>query len=191
MIVAKNDKAHELLSNALAGKEIKRFYKALVWGVPNKSHSGDEGERDLWIPDQARDDRYEIRTNIDRSKSNRMRRAVCRAPKGKLAVTYYRLLEDFGFMSLVECELKTGRTHQIRVHMSHIGHSVVGDQVYGSNAKKILNHTSGALKEALDSFTRQALHSYKLEFTHPINGEELSFEAPLPPDLEVIMGLLM
>lgn len=171
MVVAKNDKVHELLSNDLAEKRIKRYYKALVWGL-------------------VKEEQGEIRTNIDRSKSDRSRRAVCREPKGKLAVTHYKLIQEFSFMSLVECQLETGRTHQIRVHMSHIGHSVVGDQVYGNNSRKIINHTSGELKAALENLKRQALHSYKLEFAHPISKEDLKFEIPLPNDIEDIISLI-
>lgn len=171
MIVAKNDKAHEILCKDIAERKIKRIYKALVWGVPKELEDT-------------------IITNIDRSRADRKRRAVCRKPKGKTAVTHYKLLESFEKISLVECKLETGRTHQIRVHMSHIGHSLVGDQLYGNNARKILHNVSGDLKAFLDNFNRQALHSYKLEFAHPISGKLLSFEEELPQDLDDILSLL-
>lgn len=171
MIVAKNDKAHEILCKDIAERKIKRIYKALVWGVPKELEDT-------------------IITNIDRSRADRKRRAVCRKPKGKTAVTHYKLLESFEKISLVECKLETGRTHQIRVHMSHIGHSLVGDQLYGNNARKILHNVSGDLKDFLDNFNRQALHSYKLEFAHPISGKLLSFEEELPQDLDDILSLL-
>lgn len=170
MIVAKNDKAHEILCSDIAERKIKRIYKAFVWGVPKES----EGT---------------IITNIDRSRADRRRRAVCRKPKGKTAITHYKLIESWENISLVECKLETGRTHQIRVHMSHIGNSLIGDQMYGNNARKILHNTSGELKDYLDNFTRQALHSYKLEFNHPISGKLLSFEVRLPKDLEHIYML--
>lgn len=171
MIVAKNDKAHEILSKDIADRKIKRIYKSLVWGTPRES----EGT---------------IVTNIDRSRADRRRRAVCSKPKGKTAVTHFKLLESWEKISLVECKLETGRTHQIRVHMSHIGNSLLGDQLYGNNERKILHNTAGDLKDFLDNFTRQALHSYKLEFKHPITGDILSFEQALPEDMEKILGIL-
>lgn len=171
MIVAKNDKAHEILSKDIADRKIKRTYKALIWGVPNQQEDT-------------------IITNIDRSRADRKRRAVCRKPKGKAAITHYSLIASWKNISLVECRLETGRTHQIRVHMSHIGNSVVGDQLYGNNSRKILHNSVGELKEYLEIFKRQALHSCRLEFTHPITGQELSFEAPLPEDMDKIITLL-
>ncbi|MGV2431900.1 MAG UNVERIFIED_CONTAM: RluA family pseudouridine synthase [Rickettsiaceae bacterium] len=171
IIVAKSDKSHEILSKAIENREVTRIYKAFVWGVPKLSHDV-------------------IETNIDRSKADRKRMAVCNAPKGKVAITHYKVINSWNNISLLECQLETGRTHQIRVHMSHIGHSVLGDQVYGNNARKILHNTAGDLKTCLESFKRQALHSYKLEFTHPITKESMSFTADIPEDMNEILKIL-
>lgn len=171
MIVAKSDKAHEKLSKMLELKQIKRAYKALIWGVPN-------------VLEDA------IITNIDRARSDRKKMAACREPKGKRAVTHYKILQSWDKISLAECILETGRTHQIRVHMSHIGHSVLGDQTYGNNTRKILHNCSGGLKDYLENFQRQALHSYLLAFTHPITLKELRFESELPKDILTILDIL-
>ena len=114
LVVAKNDEAHVSLQSQIASKEAKRYYIALVDGVINK----DEGVID---------------TNIDRSQKDRKMMAVCREGKGRRAITHYKVLERLGGYTLVEYELKTGRTHQIRVHSKHIGHPIVGDSVYGGS----------------------------------------------------------
>ena len=112
---------------------------------------------------------------------------VVHHPLGKVATTHYTTLTYWQYVSLVECKLDTGRTHQIRVHLSHVGHSVLGDPVYGQNSRKISYYSSGKLKEVLLKLKRQALHSYKLEFAHPSTGKQLSFISELPEDLEEII----
>lgn len=147
LVVAKNDEAHVSLQSQIASKEAKRYYIALVDGVINK----DEGIID---------------TNIDRSQKDRKMMAVCREGKGRRAITHYKVLERLGGYTLVEYELKTGRTHQIRVHSKHIGHPIVGDSVYGGSTSL---YDQG-----------QLLHAFRLQFTHPSTKELMTFEAPLP-----------
>lgn len=171
MIIAKNDKSHAKLSNELAERNIKRTYIALVWGNMNPSHGT-------------------VETNIARSPRDRTRMTVVEFPSGKHAITHYKVLKSFGYISMVECQLETGRTHQIRVHMSHIGHSVVGDQTYGHNARKINNYYNGPKIEGLLQFKRQALHATKMEFEHPTGGKMMSFEAEMPEDMMQLISLL-
>ncbi len=155
MVVAKNDAAHQALAAQFADRRLSRTYQALVWGVP--------------VPTRGAVD-----APIGRSARDRKKMAV--TGKGRSALTHYRVLKDFGFASLVECTLTTGRTHQIRVHMAHIGHPVVGDQVYGKGRS-----AKGA--EALRAFPRQALHAVSLRFLHPRTEETMTFKSALPKDM--------
>ena len=171
MIIAKNDVSHVKLSDAIAKREVQRYYKAFVWG-------------NIMPPEGT------ITTNIARSSSDRTRMRVVHPPLGKIATTHYTTLSSWQYVSLVECKLETGRTHQIRVHLSHVGHSVLGDQIYGNNSRKIAYYASGALKDVLQTLKRQALHSYKLEFEHPITGKNMSFVSELPEELERIIRVM-
>ena len=163
LIIAKNDIVHGKLSDAMKSRQITRKYKALVFGILAKSIDT-------------------ITTQIGKDKKNHTKMSVV-ASGGKIAVTHYKVLEVFpkARMSLVECKLETGRTHQIRVHMSHIGHSVVGDQVYGKNDQKL--RALFGNNEYVMNFKRQALHSYYLMFDHPITGEKIELEANFPHDI--------
>ena len=110
---------------------------------------------------------------------------------GRHAVTHYRLVEAFGeATSLLRCTLETGRTHQIRVHLSHLGHPVIGDPTYGRVRRKRLAQMSDAAAEAVAGFPRQALHATRLGFAHPVTGEDLTFEAPPPSDMEALIQTL-
>jgi 23S rRNA pseudouridine1911/1915/1917 synthase len=171
MVIAKNDAAHVKLSTDIAERNVHRYYKAFVWGniVPPSGT---------------------ITTNISRGTNDRTRMRVVHPPLGKIATTHYTTLSSWQYVSLVECKLDTGRTHQIRVHLSHVGHSILGDQIYGQNARKIAYYSSGGLKDILVALKRQALHSYKLEFNHPTTGENMSFISELPEDLQKIISVL-
>lgn len=157
LVVAKNDFAHISLQDQIAGKSAKRYYYALVDGVVK----ADEGT---------------IHTFIDRSSKDRKLMAVSRNNSGREAVTLYKVIECFSKYTLMEYELKTGRTHQIRVHSKHIGHTVVGDMQYGGSNKFNL---SG-----------QLLHAHKLVLTHPRSGEVMTFEAPLPSYFQQVLDSL-
>lgn len=147
LVVAKNDFAHISLQQQIASKSAKRYYYALVDGVVSK----DEGV---------------IRNFIDRSSKDRKLMAVSRNNSGREAITLYKVVERFPNYTFMEYELKTGRTHQIRVHSKHMGHTVVGDKQYGGSNKFCLNG--------------QLLHAHKLVLTHPRSGEIMTFSAPLP-----------
>ena len=157
MVAAKTDLAHQSLSGQLAARTMSRVYLALGRGRP----SPPEGT---------------IRGNIGRSPANRKKMALLDddRPGGRAAVTHYRVLSAYdGPLSLIECRLETGRTHQIRVHLTHKGHPLIGDKLYG-----------GARSPA---FPRQALHAYKLAFEHPVGGEKMNFEIALPEDMRALI----
>ena len=169
IVIAKDDATHQNLSKQLQERTLKRTYHALVWGIMHSS----EGV---------------IETLIGRAKNDRKRMAVV-THSGKLARTHYKLLKLLpkASMSLVECELDTGRTHQIRVHLSHIGHSIVGDQTYGKNKRKL---NRNELITPDDILSRQALHACKLEFIHPQTSQIMSFAAPLPQDFSKLLTVI-
>jgi len=175
LLVAKNDHAHRVLAAALKARYIKREYLALVQHPPDAS----EGT---------------INAHMGRSPGERIRRAVVgpNAPDAREAVTHWRVVERFHGAALLACRLETGRTHQIRVHMQHIGHPVIGDALYGFRLEAVLgaqqSHTSSReLRTLLVSLKRQALHAAKLNFRHPSTREDISIEAPLAPDLAEIL----
>lgn len=173
MVVAKGDFAHNHLSSQLASREMKRVYNALIWGVMNPSSGTIYG-------------------NITRSSRDHTRMQVV-LHGGKEAVTHYETAEVFcnGSFSLVECKLETGRTHQIRVHFSHNRHSLVGDQTYGHNNRKISSGKfSSDLTSLLNNFTRQALHSKKISFRHPKTEEIMSFSCEMPEDMLNLIKLM-
>ena len=176
MVIAKTNQAHQGLVEQFESRSLSRCYLAFVEGVPSPT-------------------RGVIEKNIARSDSNRKKMAVFDF-KGKPAITEYETLKTFVvgnaiFGSLVECRLKTGRTHQIRVHMASIGHPVVGDPTYGGQKKKaIIKRLMAEHSCALWTNERQALHAYKLQFIHPITQEFLSFESPLPQDLQELHEIL-
>lgn len=166
MLVAKNDSTHQILSQKLKDREIKRTYLAFIYGCLKPSKGM-------------------IEKNIVRSRNNRLKMTISRT-LGREAITNYETREVFcdGFVTLVECKLQTGRTHQIRVHLESVKHSLVGDQLYNSakkTAPKSLNEVS---KKVVQDFPRQALHSYKISFSHPRSNKEMSFEIGLPEDLK-------
>lgn len=171
IVVAKNDKAHQGLSAQFADRSLSRTYQAVVWGVPSP-RSG------------------EITGNIGRHPSDRKRMAVLERG-GKHAVTRYATLRPLGLAAaLVECKLLTGRTHQIRVHMTHIGHPLVGDPVYGRLRPGRTRGVSVEQKQALTGFARQALHAAAIEFIHPSTGARMAFETVLPDDFKGLIQAL-
>jgi 23S rRNA pseudouridine1911/1915/1917 synthase len=168
LVVAKTDAAHHALSRDFAARSIERAYAALVWGVP--------------MPPAG-----EIAGNIGRSPVNRKKMAVVDDARGKAAITRYRVERRFGdAAALVECRLLTGRTHQIRVHLAHIGHALIGDPVYGSRGGRGIARAGPAGVEVA-RFPRQALHARLLGFVHPATGEQLRFESPVPTDMTVLI----
>ena len=183
LVVAKTEAAHKGLSELFAAHDIDRTYIALTRGAPRPGGGS-------------------VRTDIARSPKDRKKMAVVEDGDGRHAITHYRTLETYGEISkvearpaaaLIECKLETGRTHQIRVHMAHIGCSLIGDPVYGRH-RGIKAHGSG---EAFDSatslarkLTRQALHAASLGFRHPVTGEAIMVETPLPADMDALRRAL-
>ena len=167
IVVAKNDKTHIGLSKQFGDHSIKRKYEALIWGT-------------------LRPQNGMIRTNIVRSNKNRQLMETSYT-KGKLAITKYKTLEVFQSLtvpalSLIECKLETGRTHQIRVHLSSKGNTIVGDKTYRKKNKKF-KKIDLELNSMLQNINRQFLHAKSLGFIHPSNNKEIYFEVPLPEDL--------
>jgi 23S rRNA pseudouridine1911/1915/1917 synthase len=172
MVVAKDELAQARLTADFAARQINRAYHAVVWGVPQPR----EGE---------------IASRIGRSPANRKKMAVLRAG-GKAAVTRYKVLRAFkDAAALVECRLATGRTHQIRVHMSERGHALIGDRTYGNpRSAARLRALPAALRPALAAFPRQALHAVLIGFRHPATGEYVQFTSDLPADMKELTGIL-
>ena len=168
LVVAKTPDAKTHLGLQFYNKTTKRKYNALVWGIVENNEGTIEG-------------------NIGRNPKDRMQMAVLSDPaQGKHAVTHYRVLERLGYVTLVECVLETGRTHQIRVHMKHIGHTLFNDERYGGNEILKGTHFSKYKQFVNNSFEtcpRQALHAMTLGFVHPRTGEEMFFTSPLPEDM--------
>jgi 23S rRNA pseudouridine1911/1915/1917 synthase len=172
MVVAKTDRAHKALAAQFEDHgrtgPLERGYLALVWGVPSRPKGT-------------------IDEPIDRHPHAREKMAV--RAKGREAITHWQMLEKYAgadgkpLASLLECRLETGRTHQIRVHLAHAGHPLLGDATYGTGFKTKATHLTKEAQEALTALGRQALHAYLLAFEHPLTGEILAFRSELPGDL--------
>lgn len=182
LVVAKTEMAHRGLAGQFAAHgadgRLARAYLALCWGVPARP-------------------RGVIDARIGRSPANRKKMAVVAAPGGRHALTRYTLLESFAgaerdgkLVSLLRVELETGRTHQIRVHMTHVGHPVVGDPLYGQGFKTRANLLPAAARGALQHLGRQALHAAELAFEHPATLAPMSFASPPPPDFARLLNAL-
>jgi 23S rRNA pseudouridine1911/1915/1917 synthase len=183
LVVAKSDAAHHGLAAQFEKHTVHRRYLALCHGVPDASDPRLRGIRGTsFEPGNI----LKITTMLARHKTDRQRQAVL-FTGGRHAVTRVRILEDLGAVALVECWLETGRTHQIRVHMAHAGHALIGDQTYGGRRKLPKDHPG---LEAVAGFPRQALHAAALGFTHPVSGADLMFEAELPQDMTELLTAL-
>lgn len=171
MVVAKSAVAHQILSEAFANRDLERSYLALAWGVPAKRQG-------------------EIEAPVGRHPTDRKRMAVV-SRGGKAALTRFVTERAWGTScALLRCRLATGRTHQIRVHLSHIGHPLVGDPVYLRRLPAAAKGLPDAARDTLLAFPRQALHAETLGFNHPVTGAALSFSAPLPADMQALLTLL-
>ena len=172
MVVAKSQAAHAGLVRQFAARRVERAYLAVVWGLPEPKTG-------------------EVTGNIGRNPRNRKKMAVL-ARGGRPARTRYRVLEALagGLASLVECRLTSGRTHQIRVHLSAIGHPVMGDALYGRAGAGRTRRLPAAAQAALKALGRQALHARTLGFRHPISAEALQFESELPLDIKELVDSL-
>jgi 23S rRNA pseudouridine1911/1915/1917 synthase len=179
MVVAKTDRAHRALSEQFAahGRDgrLKRAYTAIVWGAP-LPHVGT------------------VNAKLVRSSHNRTKMTTTKSEStGREAITHYKVRESFGNpaeAARVECELETGRTHQIRVHMTAIGHPLLGDRTYGTGQKTRKAKINETAQAALERLDRQALHAHHLGFEHPVTEEPMSFDADLPADMQALLEAL-
>jgi 23S rRNA pseudouridine1911/1915/1917 synthase len=167
LVVARTLGAHKALVAALAAREVKREYRAIVIGVPTAGGT--------------------VEAPIGRHPTVRTRMAV--VPHGRPATTHYRVLERFRAHALLQVNLETGRTHQIRVHLAHVRHPIVGDPVYAGRLR-IPPGATPLLAEALRGFGRQALHAHRLALAHPVTGEWLEWHAPMPTDMQALLAVL-
>lgn len=178
LVIAKNDAAHQGLSEQFAAHgldgRLHRNYLVFVWGKPEKQ-------------------RGTVSAALARSTANRQKIAVSRSSTARSAVTHYEVLESHGspaIASLLRLSLETGRTHQIRVHMTHIGHPLLGDPVYGQGFKSSLHKLPEAAQKALARLGRQALHAESLGFDHPRTGKPLLFKSEMPKDMRQLATAL-
>ena len=171
MVVAKTERAHTVLSAAFASRDLDREYLALAWSLPGLLAG-------------------EVEAPLGRHPTDRKRMAVV-ARGGKAALTRWKLERGFGTAAaLLRCRLATGRTHQIRVHLAHIGHPIVGDPVYLRRTPASARTLPEATRDALLAFPRQALHAESLGFRHPVTGQALSFRAAPPADMAALLEML-
>ena len=169
MVVSRSLRAHASLIEQLSGREVHRQYVAVVAGPMIAGGT--------------------VNAPIGRHPTDRIRQAVVKPGQGREAVTHYRVRERFRAHTLLECRLETGRTHQIRVHMAFAKHPLIGDPLYGGSFK-LPKAATPALAEALRGFKRQALHAEKLEFARPQGGESMSFQSPVPADMQALVAVL-
>lgn len=172
LVVAKNEYAHNRLAGQFFRRTTGRLYTALVWGTPDPAEGTITGH---------------VGRNV---RDRKIMQVFPDGSQGKHAVTHYRIIEPLGYVSLIECRLETGRTHQIRVHMAWKGHPLFNDEEYGGH--RILKGTTFTkyqqfVRNCLDLLPRQALHARTLAFDHPVTGRRLSFESPLPQDMVAVI----
>lgn len=171
MVVAKTDAAHLVLADQFERREVNKTYLALVWGTP--AETGD------------------IKTHLTRDPHNRLAFKTCQTG-GRQAVTAYKVFEYYDGFTLLEVRPRTGRTHQIRVHLAHLGCPIFGDDLYGGvkPPANIAPRQRGIVRQLRRVLPRQALHAFRLEFTHPTREQLMSFEAPLPNDFKEAITVL-
>jgi 23S rRNA pseudouridine1911/1915/1917 synthase len=169
LVVAKNDRTHESLSDQFRDRQVFKMYIGLVYGRMSQ-------------------ERGEIEARIGRSRHNRTRMAVLRGGAGRTAHTVFEVAERFSGFTLLNVQIKTGRTHQIRVHLSHVGHPVVGDAAYGGGRENSIRDLE--IKRKVAALGRHFLHSARLAFNHPRTKEWMQFESPLPAELSSLLEAL-
>jgi len=171
LLIAKNNKTHKLLQEMFKKREINRLYYAVVWGLLQKNSGS-------------------FTMNIGRNPKNRKKFSIFQIG-GKSAVTKYKVKRNFSNVaSLIECKLLTGRTHQIRVHLSSSGNSIIGDKKYGKNRSKLIKNVDKCIANHIISFERQALHAYYLSFIHPIKKKTIKIISKLPSDFNELISKL-
>ena len=189
LVVAKSDAAHRGLAAQFEAHEVERYYRAICYGVPDASDPRLRGVRGAsFEPGNI----LKLTTGLARHRSDRQKQAVV-FEGGRHAITRVRVVEPFGTpaaAALVECWLETGRTHQIRVHMAHAGHGLIGDPAYGGRRLLPERALGAGAVAAASRFARQALHTAVLGFEHPLSGARLRFESPMPADMAGLVAAL-
>ncbi|WP_375258362.1 RluA family pseudouridine synthase [Citreimonas sp.] len=189
LVVAKSDRAHHALAAQFADHSVDRAYMAVVHGVPDQADPRLLGTRGVSVEGGA----ITITSGLARHRTDRQRQAVYFDGHGRHAITRARVLERFGTppaAALVECRLQTGRTHQIRVHMAHAGHALIGDPVYGGRRKLSVKALGADALAVAQDFHRQALHAAELGFDHPDGSGRMTFRADPPDDLSALIAAL-
>ncbi|MBC7674941.1 MAG: RluA family pseudouridine synthase [Rhodoferax sp.] len=187
LVVAKSDRAHHGLAAQFEAHSVTRHYLAVVHGAPDAADPRLRGLKGISFEAGGI---LKIATHLARHKTDRQRQAVVAQNIGRHAITRVRVEERLGAASLVNCWLETGRTHQIRVHMSYAGHALIGDQTYGGR-RILAAKSSGEVAAGLaNAYPRQALHAASLGFDHPVTGEKLEFTSPLPGDMAGLIAAL-
>jgi 23S rRNA pseudouridine1911/1915/1917 synthase len=188
LVVAKSDRAHHGLAAQFEAHSVNRHYLAVVHGVPSAHDPRIRGLKGISFEPGGI---VKIATGLARHKTDRQRQAVVWEGQGRHAITRARVVEAFGDQAaLVECWLETGRTHQIRVHLAHAGHGLIGDQTYGGKRKLAPKACGEAVAALANGFPRQALHAASLGFLHPVTAQMLTFEAALPADMAGLLQAL-
>lgn len=186
LVVAKSDQAHHGLAAQFADHSLERHYLAICYGVPNRGDPRLAGIAGVGFEEG---NVVRISGNLARHKTDRKRQAVV-VNAGRHAITRFRVLKEFGAVALLDCWLETGRTHQIRVHLTHAGHALVGDQTYGGKRAIAAKSLPPEAIEAVRGFPRQALHAAVLGFRHPVTQQEMCFEADMPTDMQALLAKL-
>ena len=189
LVAAKSDRAHHGLAAQFEDHSVNRRYLASCYGAPDQNDPRIHGVKGTNF---ELGNILKVQTFLGRHKTDRQRQAVS-FTQGRHAVTRARIIESLGVppvAALLECWLETGRTHQIRVHMAHVGHSLIGDPVYGGRRKLNVKAIGEAGAEAAAAFSRQALHAATLGFEHPVTGEWIEFESDLPEDMQALLTAL-
>jgi 23S rRNA pseudouridine1911/1915/1917 synthase len=187
LVAAKNDRAHHAMAEQFAAHSVERLYQAICFGYPDVSEPRLRGLRGVSFESGAI---VKVSTQLARHKTDRQRQAVL-FEGGRHAITRVRVGQSYGdpkAVSLLDCWLETGRTHQIRVHLAHIGHGLIGDPVYGGNRKIARKSISEEAALVIKSFPRQALHAAVLGFKHPESGANLRFKAKIPDDMQSLLS---
>ncbi len=186
LVVAKNDRSHEGLSAQFRDHSIERLYTAFTYGQIRANDPRILGLEGV----SAQGERLRIDLPIGRHKTDRLRMAI--RDNGKHAVTHIKTEgnDKDALITKITCQLETGRTHQIRVHLNHIGHALLGDPIYGKGARQLPKIAPNTLCETIAALHGQALHARSLGFLHPITGDRLHFEAPLPADMQTLENLI-
>ncbi len=189
LVAAKSDRAHHGLAEQFEAHSVERHYRAVCYGVPD---ANDPRVRGVKGASFEAGNILKLQTQLARHKHDRQKQAVVWAG-GRHAVTRARIVQALGtppVAALLDCWLETGRTHQIRVHLAHAGHGLIGDPTYGGRRKLSEKAVGAAGLEAARTFARQALHAATLGFEHPVSGEMMRFEAPMPDDMQQLIAAL-